>query len=159
MTLLHPQTEEKVVAKFLSFSDSVQDCPRNCHGNGECVSGLCHCFPGFLGADCAKGTCHYFPATVGKQCMGFSEGESEGAPKNPPCEILLGQLASSCMLEGPTLEQRAGFNIWQLANIPIRAGRLSLAPRYAEKKDLLKMRWLDSCKSKSELPSLLSYNH
>ncbi|VTJ52605.1 Hypothetical predicted protein, partial [Marmota monax] len=34
--------------------DSVQDCPRNCHGNGECVSGLCHCFPGFLGADCAK---------------------------------------------------------------------------------------------------------
>eukprot|EP00073_Rattus_norvegicus_P027804 XP_006246178.1 PREDICTED: teneurin-2-like [Rattus norvegicus] len=42
--------------------DSVQDCPRNCHGNGECVSGLCHCFPGFLGADCAKGRCHRFPA-------------------------------------------------------------------------------------------------
>uniref|UniRef100_Q9R1K2-3 Isoform 3 of Teneurin-2 n=1 Tax=Rattus norvegicus TaxID=10116 RepID=Q9R1K2-3 len=37
--------------------DSVQDCPRNCHGNGECVSGLCHCFPGFLGADCAKVDC------------------------------------------------------------------------------------------------------
>lgn len=46
----------------LSLSDSVQDCPRNCHGNGECVSGLCHCFPGFLGADCAKGTCHHAPA-------------------------------------------------------------------------------------------------
>lgn len=37
------------------LSDSVQDCPRNCHGNGECVSGVCHCFPGYHGADCAKG--------------------------------------------------------------------------------------------------------
>lgn len=77
--LLHQQVEEEVTANLLSLSDSVQDCPRNCHGNGECVSGLCHCFPGFLGADCAKGTCLYFPAVVGKQNSGFSEGRgSEG---------------------------------------------------------------------------------
>jgi hypothetical protein len=37
------------------FTDSVQECPRNCHGNGECVSGVCHCFPGFHGMDCSKG--------------------------------------------------------------------------------------------------------
>lgn len=39
----------------LRFTDSVQECPRNCHGNGECVSGVCHCFPGFHGMDCSKG--------------------------------------------------------------------------------------------------------
>lgn len=39
----------------LRFTDSVQECPRNCHGNGECVSGVCHCFPGFHGIDCSKG--------------------------------------------------------------------------------------------------------
>lgn len=35
--------------------ESVVECPRNCHGNGECVSGSCHCFPGFLGPDCSRG--------------------------------------------------------------------------------------------------------
>lgn len=37
-------------------AESVVECPRNCHGNGECVSGSCHCFPGFLGPDCSRGT-------------------------------------------------------------------------------------------------------
>lgn len=31
------------------------ECPQNCHGNGDCLSGLCHCFPGFLGPDCSRG--------------------------------------------------------------------------------------------------------
>lgn len=31
------------------------ECPHNCHGNGECLSGICHCFPGFLGPDCSRG--------------------------------------------------------------------------------------------------------
>ncbi|KAM9312735.1 teneurin-2 isoform 3-T3 [Gastrophryne carolinensis] len=48
-------------SEILSFNtiilESVQDCPRNCDGNGECVSGVCHCFPGFHGADCAKAAC------------------------------------------------------------------------------------------------------
>uniref|UniRef100_A0ACB8EJK7 Teneurin-2 n=1 Tax=Sphaerodactylus townsendi TaxID=933632 RepID=A0ACB8EJK7_9SAUR len=48
--------KDKEVVSFNSVVlDSVQDCPRNCHGNGECVSGICHCFPGYHGADCAKG--------------------------------------------------------------------------------------------------------
>lgn len=33
----------------------MDDCSTNCNGNGECISGHCHCFPGFLGPDCAKG--------------------------------------------------------------------------------------------------------
>ncbi|XP_043918466.1 teneurin-3 isoform X3 [Protopterus annectens] len=37
--------------------DSVVECPRNCHGNGECVSGTCHCFAGFIGPDCARAAC------------------------------------------------------------------------------------------------------
>ncbi|XP_078534115.1 teneurin-3 isoform X1 [Lissotriton helveticus] len=37
--------------------ESVVECPRNCHGNGECVSGTCHCFPGFLGPDCSRAAC------------------------------------------------------------------------------------------------------
>ena len=141
--LLHQQAEKEVIVHTPSFSDSVQDCPRNCHGNGECVSGLCHCFPGFLGADCAKGIYHHFPATIGKWKRDFSMGLGEGAPRLPPQQIPLGYLVSLCKLCILTLWQRGDFDIWQLANIPIRAGQLSLALRCAEKKYLLKMRWLD----------------
>uniref|UniRef100_A0A2K5KNZ1 Teneurin-1 n=1 Tax=Cercocebus atys TaxID=9531 RepID=A0A2K5KNZ1_CERAT len=35
----------------------MDDCSTNCNGNGECISGHCHCFPGFLGPDCAKDSC------------------------------------------------------------------------------------------------------
>ncbi|XP_068014526.1 teneurin-2 isoform X14 [Melanerpes formicivorus] len=49
--------DKELVSFTTVILDSVQDCPRNCHGNGECVSGVCHCFPGFHGADCAKDGC------------------------------------------------------------------------------------------------------
>ncbi|XP_030066133.1 teneurin-1 [Microcaecilia unicolor] len=35
----------------------MDDCSTNCNGNGECISGHCHCFPGFLGPDCSKDSC------------------------------------------------------------------------------------------------------
>uniref|UniRef100_A0A2I3MSZ8 Teneurin transmembrane protein 1 n=1 Tax=Papio anubis TaxID=9555 RepID=A0A2I3MSZ8_PAPAN len=35
----------------------MDDCSTNCNGNGECISGHCHCFPGFLGPDCAREDC------------------------------------------------------------------------------------------------------
>lgn len=79
--LLHQQAEQKVIVHILSFSDSVQDCPRNCHGNGECVSGLCHCFPGFLGADCAKGIYRHFPAMIGKMEKRLLSGAGRGSTK------------------------------------------------------------------------------
>lgn len=35
--------------------DSVTECSHNCYGNGECVAGSCHCFPGFIGPYCSRG--------------------------------------------------------------------------------------------------------
>lgn len=35
--------------------ESVDNCPSNCYGNGDCISGTCHCFLGFLGPDCGRG--------------------------------------------------------------------------------------------------------
>eukprot|EP00066_Takifugu_rubripes_P021376 XP_011610642.1 PREDICTED: teneurin-3-like [Takifugu rubripes] len=37
--------------------ESIMECPQNCHGNGDCLSGICHCFPGFLGPDCSRVAC------------------------------------------------------------------------------------------------------
>uniref|UniRef100_A0A6I8RDM9 Teneurin-1 n=1 Tax=Xenopus tropicalis TaxID=8364 RepID=A0A6I8RDM9_XENTR len=37
--------------------EMMDDCSTNCNGNGECISGHCHCFPGFLGPDCARDSC------------------------------------------------------------------------------------------------------
>uniref|UniRef100_H3CII2 Teneurin transmembrane protein 3 n=1 Tax=Tetraodon nigroviridis TaxID=99883 RepID=H3CII2_TETNG len=37
--------------------ESIMECPQNCHGNGDCLSGICHCFPGFLGTDCSRAAC------------------------------------------------------------------------------------------------------
>lgn len=43
-------------ALFLfSPTESVDNCPSNCYGNGDCISGTCHCFLGFLGPDCGRG--------------------------------------------------------------------------------------------------------
>ncbi|KAG7321337.1 hypothetical protein KOW79_015752 [Hemibagrus wyckioides] len=50
--------KEKEPVSFSTVAlDSVQECPQNCHGNGECTSGVCHCFPGFHGMDCSKAAC------------------------------------------------------------------------------------------------------
>ncbi|KAK6298562.1 hypothetical protein J4Q44_G00316170 [Coregonus suidteri] len=37
--------------------ESVMECSHNCYGNGECVSGSCHCFPGFIGPYCSRAAC------------------------------------------------------------------------------------------------------
>ncbi|PNI56967.1 TENM4 isoform 4 [Pan troglodytes] len=39
------------------FVESVDNCPSNCYGNGDCISGTCHCFLGFLGPDCGRASC------------------------------------------------------------------------------------------------------
>ncbi|XP_058883492.1 teneurin-3-like isoform X4 [Acipenser ruthenus] len=56
--------------------ESVMECPRNCHGNGECVSGTCHCFPGFLGPDCSRAACPVLCSGNGQyskgRCLCFS---------------------------------------------------------------------------------------
>lgn len=40
---------------LFSPTESVDNCPSNCYGNGDCISGTCHCFLGFLGPDCGRG--------------------------------------------------------------------------------------------------------
>ncbi|GAB1295938.1 Teneurin-2 [Apodemus speciosus] len=69
--------------------DSVQDCPRNCHGNGECVSGLCHCFPGFLGADCAKAACPVLCSGNGQYSKGTCQCYSGW--KGAECDVPMNQ--------------------------------------------------------------------
>ncbi|TRY89046.1 hypothetical protein DNTS_022164, partial [Danionella cerebrum] len=46
-------------AGFIQYlhTDSVMECPHNCYGNGECVSGSCNCFAGFLGPYCSRAAC------------------------------------------------------------------------------------------------------
>ena len=29
-------------------------CPNNCRNNGQCVAGMCECYPFFFGTDCAQ---------------------------------------------------------------------------------------------------------
>ncbi|XP_016069491.1 PREDICTED: teneurin-2 [Miniopterus natalensis] len=69
--------------------DSVQDCPRNCHGNGECVSGVCHCFPGFLGADCAKAACPVLCSGNGQYSKGTCQCYSGW--KGAECDVPMNQ--------------------------------------------------------------------
>uniref|UniRef100_A0A4X2K1S5 Teneurin-1 n=1 Tax=Vombatus ursinus TaxID=29139 RepID=A0A4X2K1S5_VOMUR len=63
----------------------MDDCSTNCNGNGECISGHCHCFPGFLGPDCAKDSCPVL-------CGGNGEYEKghcvcQNGWKGPECDV------------------------------------------------------------------------
>ncbi|XP_023582287.1 teneurin-2 isoform X5 [Trichechus manatus latirostris] len=83
--------------------DSVQDCPRNCHGNGECVSGLCRCFPGFLGADCAKAACPVLCSGNGQYSKGTCQCYSGW--KGAECDVPLNQcIDPSCGGHGSCID-------------------------------------------------------
>ncbi|KAM6427153.1 teneurin-1 isoform 3-T4 [Liasis olivaceus] len=63
----------------------MDDCSTNCNGNGECISGHCHCFPGFLGPDCARDSCPVL-------CSGNGEYEQghcvcRNGWKGPECDV------------------------------------------------------------------------
>ncbi|KYO31859.1 hypothetical protein Y1Q_0003424 [Alligator mississippiensis] len=49
--------ESEVVSFLTTAIESMDNCPSNCYGNGDCVSGTCHCFLGFLGPDCGRASC------------------------------------------------------------------------------------------------------
>ncbi|KAG2457049.1 TEN4 protein, partial [Polypterus senegalus] len=49
--------EAEQVSFITTVIESVDECPSNCYGNGDCVSGTCHCFLGFLGPDCGREGC------------------------------------------------------------------------------------------------------
>ncbi|XP_072520138.1 teneurin-2 isoform X2 [Salminus brasiliensis] len=81
--------EKESVSFSTAVLDSVQECPRNCHGNGECVSGVCHCFPGFHGMDCSKAACPVLCSGNGQydkgSCICYSGW------KGPECDVPVNQ--------------------------------------------------------------------
>uniref|UniRef100_A0A8C7NSL3 Teneurin-3 n=1 Tax=Oncorhynchus mykiss TaxID=8022 RepID=A0A8C7NSL3_ONCMY len=76
--------------------ESVMECPHNCHGNGDCLSGTCHCFPGFLGPDCSRASCPVLCSGNGQysrgRCLCFSgwKGTECDVPSNQCIDIHCG---------------------------------------------------------------------
>ncbi|XP_047440563.1 teneurin-2 isoform X4 [Mugil cephalus] len=77
--------ERETVSFSTNVMDSVQECPRNCHGNGECNSGVCHCFPGFHGMDCSKAACPVLCSGNGQYDKGSCVCYSGW--KGPECDV------------------------------------------------------------------------
>uniref|UniRef100_A0A667WKH4 Teneurin transmembrane protein 3 n=1 Tax=Myripristis murdjan TaxID=586833 RepID=A0A667WKH4_9TELE len=76
--------------------ESIMECPQNCHGNGECLSGTCHCFPGFLGPDCSRAACPVLCTGNGQysrgrcQCYSGWKGTECDVPSNQCIDIHCG---------------------------------------------------------------------
>ncbi|XP_028657968.1 teneurin-3 isoform X8 [Erpetoichthys calabaricus] len=76
--------------------ESVMECPRNCHGNGECNSGTCHCFPGFLAPDCSRVACPVLCSGNGQyskgrcQCFSGWKGTECDVPSTQCLDMLCG---------------------------------------------------------------------
>uniref|UniRef100_H2YAD0 EGF-like domain-containing protein n=1 Tax=Ciona savignyi TaxID=51511 RepID=H2YAD0_CIOSA len=43
--------------EVLTSVSRLSDCPKKCNSNGDCVNGLCKCFPGYQGTDCSQASC------------------------------------------------------------------------------------------------------
>ncbi|XP_073507213.1 teneurin-2 isoform X1 [Phyllobates terribilis] len=95
--------DKEIVSFNTVVLDSVQDCPRNCDGNGECVSGVCHCFPGFHGADCAKAACPVLCSGNGQYSKGTCICYSGW--KGAECDVPSSQcIDPSCSTHGSCIE-------------------------------------------------------
>ncbi|XP_066534387.1 teneurin-3 [Hoplias malabaricus] len=76
--------------------ESLTECPHNCHGNGDCRSGTCHCFPGFLGPDCSRAACPVLCSGNGQysrgRCLCYSgwKGTECDVPNNQCIDIHCG---------------------------------------------------------------------
>uniref|UniRef100_A0A8C8RH77 Teneurin-2 n=1 Tax=Pelusios castaneus TaxID=367368 RepID=A0A8C8RH77_9SAUR len=102
--------DKEVVSFNTVILDSVQDCPRNCHGNGECVSGVCHCFPGFHGADCAKAACPVLCSGNGQYSKGTCLCYSGW--KGPECDVPISQcIDPSCGGHGSCVEGNCACSV------------------------------------------------
>ena len=92
-------------ALFLfSPTESVDNCPSNCYGNGDCISGTCHCFLGFLGPDCGRGESPappHGPAGPNPQSKGRNPGQlpplGRRAPRGRSGGALAGRSASRAL--------------------------------------------------------------
>ncbi|XP_043927251.1 teneurin-4 isoform X3 [Protopterus annectens] len=77
--------ETEMVSFVTTSIESVDGCPSNCYGNGDCVSGTCHCFPGFLGPDCGRASCPVLCTGNGQYMKGRCLCHSGW--KGPECDI------------------------------------------------------------------------
>ncbi|XP_048400349.1 teneurin-1 isoform X3 [Stegostoma tigrinum] len=68
-----------------SVIESMDECSSNCNGNGECIAGHCHCFPGFLGPDCARDSCPVLCSANGQYEKGHCLCHSDW--KGPECDV------------------------------------------------------------------------
>uniref|UniRef100_A0A672Q3M6 Teneurin transmembrane protein 3 n=1 Tax=Sinocyclocheilus grahami TaxID=75366 RepID=A0A672Q3M6_SINGR len=77
----------------VSYNTIIIECPHNCHGNGDCRSGTCHCFPGFLGPDCSRAACPVLCSGNGQysrgRCLCYSgwKGTECDVPSNQCIDI------------------------------------------------------------------------
>ncbi|XP_055734292.1 teneurin-4-like isoform X6 [Salvelinus fontinalis] len=85
--------ETETVSFITTAIDSIDDCPSDCHGNGDCVSGTCHCFLGFRGPDCGRASCPVLCSGNGQylkgRCMchsGWKGGECD-VPTNQCIDV------------------------------------------------------------------------
>ncbi|XP_056114737.1 teneurin-4 isoform X1 [Rhinichthys klamathensis goyatoka] len=85
--------ETEQVSFLTTAIDSIDDCPSNCFGNGDCVAGNCHCFPGFRGPDCSRASCPVLCSGNGQylkgRCMCHSgwKGSECDVPTNQCIDI------------------------------------------------------------------------
>ena len=55
LSLYNDDGEAKQVSFVTKVSPELtRNCPKGCHGKGECVLGRCQCKPGFDGPDCGQ---------------------------------------------------------------------------------------------------------
>ncbi|XP_061690112.1 teneurin-3 isoform X3 [Syngnathoides biaculeatus] len=69
--------------------ESVTECAHNCYGNGECVAGSCHCFPGFIGPYCSRAACPVLCSGNGQYTRGRCQCYSGW--KGTECDVASGQ--------------------------------------------------------------------
>ncbi|XP_054607704.2 teneurin-3 isoform X2 [Nothobranchius furzeri] len=78
------------------ITGSIMECPQNCHGNGDCLSGVCQCFPGFLGPECSRASCPVLCSGNGQysrgrcQCYSGWKGTECDVPSNQCIDINCG---------------------------------------------------------------------
>ncbi|XP_055479321.1 teneurin-4 isoform X1 [Psammomys obesus] len=77
--------ESEVVSFLTTAIESVDNCPSNCYGNGDCISGTCHCFLGFLGPDCGRASCPVLCSGNGQYLKGRCLCHSGW--KGPECDV------------------------------------------------------------------------
>ncbi|CAL8351782.1 unnamed protein product [Lota lota] len=85
--------DTETVSFLTSAIDSIDDCPSNCFGNGDCIAGTCRCFLGFRGADCGRASCPVLCSGNGQylkgRCMCHSgwKGSECDVPTNQCIDI------------------------------------------------------------------------